>query len=112
MALTVSPQKVFVNGDRKEAFIDVTFDSSYPTGGEALSATTLNFLTELNYVSSGVAVKGDGTLAVLVAYDYTNGKPQAFKSNTASNPQEVANTADLSTYKVRLRVVGKGLATA
>jgi hypothetical protein len=49
---------------------------------------------------------------VLVAYDYTNSKLQAFKSNTAANPQEVADTASLATYKVRLRCVGKGLVSA
>lgn len=112
MALTVSPQKVFIVGDRKEAHVDVTFDSSYPTGGESLTAADLGFDGELNYVSGGVAVKADGTLAVLVAYDVTNSKLQAFKSNTAANMQEVANTADLSTYKVRLRCVGKGLVSA
>jgi hypothetical protein len=41
MGLTVTPVKVFVNGDRKEAFYDVTFDSSYPTGGESLTAADL-----------------------------------------------------------------------
>lgn len=111
MGLTVTPVKVFVVGDRKEAHVDVTFDSSYPTGGEALTAATLGF-TELNYVSDGIARKSDNTLAVLVSYDYTNSKLLAYKSNTAANPQPVADTADLSTYKVRLRVIGKGLVTA
>jgi hypothetical protein len=112
MALTISNQKVFVVGDRKESHADVTFDSSYPTGGESLTAADLGFDGELNYVSGGVAVKSDGTLAVLVAYDYANSKLQAFKSNTAANPQEVADTASLATYKVRLRCVGKGLVSA
>lgn len=109
---TATLVKVYSIGDRKEAIVDFTFDNSYPAGGEALTAATLGLGLELDYVSSGVAVKGDGTLAVIVAYDYTNAKLQAFKSNTAANPQEVADTGDLSTYKVRLRCVGKGTAAA
>lgn len=110
MALTVTPVKVWVNGDRKEAIYDITFDSSYPTGGEALTAATLGLADELNYVSDAVA--WNGTLAVLTKYDYVNSTLLAFKSNTAANPQEVANGASLASYKVRLHAIGKGQVTA
>lgn len=110
MGLTVTPVKVWANGDRKEAIYDITFDSSYPTGGEALTKATLGLEIELNYVSDAVA--WNGTLAVLTKYDYVNSKLVAFKSNTAANPQEVGDTASLANYKARLHAIGKGQVTA
>lgn len=114
MALSVSLVEVFVIGDRKEVIADVTFDSSYPTDGEALVGSQVSLGTELSYVSSGVAMKSDESDAVVVAYDAAAGKLVAFQSTTGAPNKlvEVANTTDLSAYTARLRFVGKGTASA
>lgn len=112
MALTVTPKKVFVIGDRKEAHYDVTFDNSYPTGGETLGPTELQ-LDSVDIIEAGpIARNAAGTSAVPVGYDYTNSKLQAYRYDGASAGkaflEEVANTVDLSTFTVRIRAVGRG----
>lgn len=112
MALTVTLNKVYSIGDRKEVLATITFDSSYPTGGESLTASDLGLALELDYVSGGLA--RNGTNAVSTVYDYTNSKLMAFQSTTGAPNKliEVANTSDLSSYAVKVRVVGKGKAAA
>lgn len=113
MALTITTNKVYSIGDRKEVIATITFDSSYPTGGESLTASDLGLALQVDYVESG-AVARNGTNAVVTVYDYTNSKLMAFQSTTGAPNKliEVANTSDLSSYAVRLRVVGKGKAAA
>lgn len=110
MPRVVTVKKVFVVGDRKEVHADVLLDNNYPAAGYPLTAADLGLEGGLDLVDPGLAVKADNTLATLCSYDETNKTLRCWKSNTASNPQPVAAAADLSTYTVRVRAVGRGSA--
>lgn len=115
MALTLTKvaETPWVNGNKKEVLYDATFDSSYADNGEALVATDVG-LRKILHVSDGVARKSDGSDAVLTSYDYTNEKLLAFRQKDPAAAggadialPEVGNTADLSAYSVRLRILGR-----
>ena len=57
MALTVNVVRSFVVGDHRETVADVTFDSSYTTGGLAITAAQLN-LSNILFLLPTVAVSG------------------------------------------------------
>lgn len=103
---TVSKQTVF--GNRKVVFAKVTFDSSYPTGGESLVPSDLG-LKSIDFISDQTAAADAGTTAIVTKYDYTNQKLQAFWGNagTASVLPEVTGTTDLQTYISRHVVIGR-----
>lgn len=87
-------------GNYFEKLVDVTFDASYPTGGEPLTAANLGF-------ASILAIHGEIVLGAAVrevAYDRANAKLLAF----APGDLEVADTTDLSAVTVRLVVRGRG----
>lgn len=110
MALSNSRVTRTTIGNKKLAVYDVTFDSSYPTGGESLTASDLA-LKKIESVScDGGAKNSAGTSLVPVRYDYTNSKLQAYRYDGASAGkaflEEVANTVDLSAFTVRLTVIG------
>ena len=75
MALTfakLAPNPDHVSGNVKVRYRKVTFDSSYPTGGEAVTAA--DFGLRLLYtveICGGVAQKSDESLAFAVGYDET-----------------------------------------
>lgn len=101
MALTVSIVEKFVVGSRLGVVADITFDSSYTTGGEDITPQQLGFRNSLSYFSSGVA-RNATTASLDVRHNRTVGKIQAFTSNA-----EVASTTDLSAYVVRVFAIGK-----
>lgn len=68
MALTVSIRRRNVIGNRRETIADVTFDNSYPAGGESLTAADLG-LAVLDHVEAPVSTGG-----YVTAYDYANSK--------------------------------------
>lgn len=80
------------------AVIPVTFDSSYPTGGEAIDLS--------GYFRDVLAMwpTSQNNQTWYVTYDETNGKLIAYVRATDA---EVANTTDLSTLTVYLLVLGK-----
>jgi hypothetical protein len=92
-----------ITGTQKETVTDVTFDTSYPTGGEAITAADLG----LNAVSTG-SVKCEvkavgGTVNVAnVIYDDTNKKLIVYDET----PAEVADTSTLATLVVRVTARG------
>ncbi len=106
MALTVTTNLHQVWGTRRVKLITLAFDSSYPTGGEALPAGNLKFgLQKVDFVnitnSSGYSFQ----------YDYTNDKILAYygDNNNASDGAQiqVPDTTDLSALNnVRVFVVG------
>lgn len=112
MALTVAKisgvSTDFVEGNKKVRVRTVTFDSSYATGGEALTASDfgLRVLTEVR--PHGAFRTTDATSAVTVSYDHTNAKLVAYWGNagSASVLPEVTSTTDLSTYSGRVTAVG------
>lgn len=108
MALTLakpSPSADTVFGNKKVKVRDVTFDASYPTGGESLVPSDVD-LNHIDFVLGNVAASA--TEAVAVAYDHTNETLMAFETGaTVSTPlDEVGNTEDLSAFTARLIIVG------
>lgn len=103
MALSAaSPAGIFNNeivGRQRITKTAVTFDSSYPTGGEALSASLLG-LNKINAIVS-VGVRTPSGSVANVVYDATNAKLIA---NTVS--AEVADTTDLSALVVHVVALG------
>lgn len=104
MALTVTIVKRNVVGAQREVIADVTFDNSYPTGGEAFTpndvdksaASTSSFWFLAPHMN-------DATIADnrIVDYDYTN-KKLVLKTAGAT---EATNASDQSA--VTIRVLGR-----
>lgn len=78
---------------------DVTFDDSYPTGGEALSAASFGMST-LYFAIAKVKVAGTGSVTA-VHYDETTNKLLAYTAAA-----QVANTTDLSAVTARVIAFG------
>lgn len=106
MAVIVSIVKVFNKGDRKEVIADVTFDNSYPTGGEPLTGADLGLEIELNAVENVSVFTGAAfSPGKSVAYDHV-----AKKLALTSAGVEATNASDQSTVKARVAATGKGRA--
>ena len=102
MAVSVSTVHTNYEGARKVATVDITFDASYPTGGEALTPATLGFVT-LTRVDID---PGDG---YVFEYDYANEKVLAYWVDTSTDGAplaQVGNTTDLSSVVARAAVTG------
>lgn len=95
MALTFVDDARSVIRNKRMVIATVTFDSSYPTGGEALSANDLG-LASLDFVSATT----DGNYAV--TWDKAAGKLKAY---VAAGTQ-VPNATDLSAIAVRILAIG------
>jgi hypothetical protein len=110
MALTVT--KVtgadYVSGNKRVKVRDITFDSSYATAGEALTAATVGLKTIEQAIPNGAFRSTDATNSIVVSYDRTNSKLVAYWGNagSASVSPEVTSTTDLSTYSGRITFVG------
>jgi len=98
MALTVvQTEKNLRYGNQAGGCVaEITFDSSYPTNGESLTATQLG-VTSLSYV------KADDTDNYTFVYNYTNSKLKAFVRATGA---EAANQTDLSAVVTNVLVIG------
>lgn len=109
MALTITTVKKDVWGTKRVHIADITFDNSYPSGGESLTAADLGFANTLDAVfCEGLAAKADETLAVGVKYDYTASKLVAYETAAAAEGPlaQVDNTESLDTYVVRIMAIG------
>lgn len=81
----------------------LNMDSSYPTGGEALTA---NLLT-LGTITSVVSVRNDGG-GYVPQYDDDTGKILMFEAGAdAAALDEVTDTTDLSAQDVIVTVIGR-----
>lgn len=100
MALTVSVVHRTVFGNDRVVVADVTFDSSYATGGESLTASDLGFPSGQIFHVSTPATNG----ANIFAFDHAASKIKAFVTTTGV---EVANAVNLATVTVRLKVIGR-----
>lgn len=106
MSLTISRQsdpvtagKVVAIGDRKLVMGTISFDSSYPTGGEAIAPADLGFETQIDSVVFGVP-----SIARLVGWDQANKKAKVY---TALGT-EAGNGTDQSTLVgVQFIAIGK-----
>lgn len=104
MALTVTTVRRTVYGNRRVVIADVTFDSSYLTGGESLTPSDLG-LTAVDRIDAGVSTGG-----YVIVYDHTNSKLMAFQgdnTNAAAAPLiQVPNATNLSAVSVRVDAIG------
>ena len=73
MALTRTLVRQFVKRGMRERWWDVTFDSSYPAGGESLTAANLGL-----HVAQ--FVNASGPSGYTFPYDHTNSKLMAFRA--------------------------------
>ena len=107
MALTIATpgnasDMVGVPGNNKYVIKTATFDSSYATGGEALTATTLG-LESIHIVL--LSIENSGYVA---QYDYTNSKIVLYEAGgDGAILDEVGNTTDVSAVVVRVLAFGR-----
>jgi hypothetical protein len=114
MALTIAkvtnaPDVTGVGGKFKLHIRTITFDSSYVTAGEPLTAADLGSSgrTIFAVLPHGAFRNTDATLGIIVSYDHTNSKLVAYWGNagSVSGMPEVASTTDLSTYSGRVTIL-------
>jgi hypothetical protein len=101
--MAVTPTRVLpvtVPGAERYTVTDVLFDSSYPTGGEPLTASDLG-LTTVAWAVSSIKTAGTGSVTD-VFYDITNSKLKAYAAAA-----EIANTTDLSAVSAQVVAFGK-----
>lgn len=94
-----------VPGSRKEVFGTITFDSSYPTGGEAVTLAQLG-VDRLDWLDVATSTIGN-----VPAWDGSTTSPKVklywVDTTTDGAPlAEVASTTDVSTTVVRFHAVG------
>tara|TARA_R100000988_G_C3948660_1_gene139923 strand:- start:62 stop:373 length:312 start_codon:yes stop_codon:yes gene_type:complete len=100
MALTVEQLgRTNVTGNRLTVALKITFDSSYPTGGEALDLTA--YVSNIETV--GIEVSG----GYVFQYDRSNKKVLAYEAGADSAAlDEVANATNLSSTVTYVTVTG------
>ena len=100
MALTVEQLgRTNVTGNRLTVALKITFDSSYPTGGEPLDLTT--YVENIETV--GIEVSG----GYVFQYDRTNKKVLAYEAGAdGAALDEVTNATNLSTVVTYVSVTG------
>jgi hypothetical protein len=104
MALTVSTVRKGVVGDMRYSIVDVTFDASYPTGGESVTPADFGFTTDIFHVDGGVSDTG-----IVVGFIDSTSKLKAYWVDTTvdgAGMAEVVDTTNLSTADVRLFALG------
>lgn len=102
MALTYSPNYEGVVGAQKVWQGTITFDSSYPEGGEAFSPSDIGFV-EFDMVLVSQASSGD-TGDVLPFWDKDTGN---LRLNALVDGNEVASLSDQSAVVVNVVAYGK-----
>tara|TARA_R100001509_G_scaffold128481_1_gene81886 strand:- start:3773 stop:4084 length:312 start_codon:yes stop_codon:yes gene_type:complete len=100
MALTVEQLgRTNVTGNRLTVALKITFDDSYPTGGEALDLTA--YVENIETV--GIEVSG----GYVFQYDRTNKKVLAYEAGAdGAALDQVANATNLSTVVTYVSVTG------
>lgn len=91
------PASPTVPGDRREKHCRITFDTSYPTGGYALTASTFGLA-----ILDRVVVMGCTLLGRLACWDSTNNKLLVFKAVLTEN-----DVADIHADSVQVIAVGR-----
>jgi hypothetical protein len=113
MALTVTETASVTSavrpGDKKTAmvFARVTFDSSYPTGGEALASSDFSSVGSI----AAVIVSTTNVAGVDAVWDSANSKILLYdEDNTSGIAAQAANTSDHSATVVDILVAGRAVA--
>jgi len=89
----------YIPGAQKKVVRDVTFDASYPTGGEPLTAADLGLLT-VDHTLTTVKTAGAGSVTA-AKYIPSTSKLVAYAAGA-----EIANTTDLSAVTVQVVAYG------
>mgnify|MGYP003146505505 CR=1 FL=1 len=104
MALTISAEDRRISGDRVLVDAKVTFDSSYPTNGEALAASDFQGLIQID----GLIVHSTNLALHRVIWDESNSKLKVYvEDGTSGKEAEVANTTNIATLTCLVQVQGK-----
>lgn len=104
MALTVVLNRPSVIGDKRMVTGTITFDSTYPAGGEALTAATLG-LGVVEHFAAQPAMNST-PLALVLSYNRTTSKILAFESAGDGDAMDENNTTDISAYSFDFLAVG------
>ncbi len=107
MALTLGTPSIKVPGAEYVSIVDITFDSSYPANGEAVTPATFG-LRQISTILPALARDPDtADLAVLLVFDSAASKLVAFWVGSVDGPlEEVPNTTDLSAYTASVVAYG------
>lgn len=102
MAATFTINQLQVPGATHVAFVDFTGDSSYPTGGYAVTPQTFGFTTQIYDVIANDAAGYN------VRYDNVNNKVMLYDTGASSGAvlAETANTTNVSAITSRLIAFG------
>ena len=103
MAVSVSNKATLNTNTEKTVISEVTFDSSYPTGGEAVVASDfgLHGITHVLVTQSNVATKRG-------YWEETTGKILVYvEDGTTGIEAQAASTSDQSALSVQVFAVGK-----
>jgi len=108
MALTIATSSAGVEfergvpGDMQYRVFEITFDSSYPTGGESMTAADIGF-SKIEFITFA---GGDG--GYVFDYDFANSKVIVYRSaGSAAALGQVPNTTNLSAITTRAMAWGR-----
>jgi hypothetical protein len=101
VAISASRVAATTFGNKRVRVYDVTFDSSYPTGGEPLAASDVG-LRKIDWAFCNVKAVGGTVNVANVYFDRANNKLKVYDET----PAEAANTSDLSTLVVQVAAFG------
>jgi hypothetical protein len=103
MALTFTKNHASVVGDKRVWRGTITFDSSYPTGGEAVTAANFGFNVDIQHVNLGSV----DDAKYHAAWDATNSKIILYvEDGTSGIEAQAANESDQSAVIVTLEAFG------
>lgn len=107
MALSHSILLRTVMGDKDVVLDAITFDSTYPAGGEAIAPADVGFAT-IDAILVGAAAADAGAVGNVVKWDRTNAKLQLFETGAVvSTDLDEQNTADQSAKKCVALIFGR-----
>lgn len=107
MALTFANREDLSVGNLRGVKVDITFDASYVTNGEPLTAADLGLSRVEQLISDQGGLGTD--FGRVVQYDRDNELLLAFQGPTGVGPlPEVPNATDLSDLTVRVMALGIG----
>ena len=102
MAVSVSRVDQYVTGNKRVTVSGVTFDSSYLSGGESLTAADLGLSDVVSAVCTIRSVGGTVNVAS-AAYDPATSLIHLYDET----PGEVSSTADVSNIVVQVEAKGR-----
>jgi hypothetical protein len=104
MSVTVTPVvgAATVWGNKRAKVVDLAFSSTYPDGGEAVTAATVGLQKIEQVFFHGVAMASDEETANPVGYDYDTSKVVLFEG--AASGAAIAEKTDSEAHATGLRV--------